>query len=80
LISSLTIGFSKVGCFISVYLYGLQSFFKIYLQGWGQGEEMTQALYAHMNNKRKKNYLQFYCIEIRIDNIASLLSSFETSS
>jgi hypothetical protein len=21
---------------------------------WGQGEEMTQALYAHMNNKRKK--------------------------
>jgi hypothetical protein len=23
--------------------------------GWGQGGEMTQALYAHMNNKRKKN-------------------------
>jgi hypothetical protein len=22
--------------------------------GWGQGGEMTQALYAHMNNKRKK--------------------------
>jgi hypothetical protein len=22
---------------------------------WGQGREMTQALYAHMNNKRKKN-------------------------
>jgi hypothetical protein len=22
---------------------------------WGQGGEMTQALYAHMNNKRKKN-------------------------
>jgi hypothetical protein len=20
---------------------------------WGQGEEMNQALYAHMNNKRK---------------------------
>jgi hypothetical protein len=23
--------------------------------GWGQGGEMNQALYAHMNNKRKKN-------------------------
>jgi hypothetical protein len=23
-------------------------------EGWGQGREMTQALYAHMNNKRKK--------------------------
>jgi hypothetical protein len=23
-------------------------------RGWGQGEEMTQALYAHMNNKKKK--------------------------
>jgi hypothetical protein len=23
--------------------------------GWGQGEEMTQALYAHMNNKNNKN-------------------------
>jgi hypothetical protein len=23
-------------------------------RGWGQGGEMTQALYAHMNNKRKK--------------------------
>jgi hypothetical protein len=22
--------------------------------GWGQGGEMNQALYAHMNNKRKK--------------------------
>jgi hypothetical protein len=22
-------------------------------RGWGQGEEMNQALYAHMNNKRK---------------------------
>jgi hypothetical protein len=22
--------------------------------GWGQRGEMTQALYAHMNNKRKK--------------------------
>jgi hypothetical protein len=22
--------------------------------GWGQGEEMNQALYAYMNNKRKK--------------------------
>jgi hypothetical protein len=27
-------------------------------RGWGQGEEMTQALYAHMNNKRKKNPTQ----------------------
>jgi hypothetical protein len=24
-------------------------------RGWGQGEEMTQALYAHMNNKIIKN-------------------------
>jgi hypothetical protein len=23
--------------------------------GWGQGGEMTQALYAHMNNKKIKN-------------------------
>jgi hypothetical protein len=22
---------------------------------WGQGRQMTQALYAHMNNKTKKN-------------------------
>jgi hypothetical protein len=22
-------------------------------RGWGQGGEMTQALYAHMNNKKK---------------------------
>jgi hypothetical protein len=28
--------------------------FKDWLQrGWGQGGEMNQALYAHMNNKRK---------------------------
>jgi hypothetical protein len=29
--------------------------------GWGQGGEMNQALYAHMNNKRKmkKNSFQF---------------------
>jgi hypothetical protein len=24
-----------------------------YGRGWGQGGEMNQALYAHMNNKRK---------------------------
>jgi hypothetical protein len=24
------------------------------MRGWGQGGEMTQALYAHVNNKRKK--------------------------
>jgi hypothetical protein len=23
------------------------------VRGWGPGEEMNQALYAHMNNKRK---------------------------
>jgi hypothetical protein len=23
-------------------------------EGWGQGGEMTQALYTHMNNKRIK--------------------------
>jgi hypothetical protein len=27
---------------------------KGYSWGWGQGGEMTQALYAHMNNKIKK--------------------------
>jgi hypothetical protein len=27
---------------------------KIQCRGWGQGGEMTEALYAHMNNKRKK--------------------------
>jgi hypothetical protein len=26
--------------------------------GWGQGGEMTQALYAHMNNKIKKKKKQ----------------------
>jgi hypothetical protein len=26
--------------------------------GGGQGEEMNQALYAHMNNKRKKRVKQ----------------------
>jgi hypothetical protein len=25
---------------------------------WGQGEEMTQALYAHMNNKTIKKILK----------------------
>jgi hypothetical protein len=25
-------------------------------RGWGQGGEMTQALYAHMNNKKIKNF------------------------
>jgi hypothetical protein len=24
-------------------------------EGWGQGGEMNQALYAYMNNKRKMN-------------------------
>jgi hypothetical protein len=30
-------------------------------RGWGQGGEMNQALYAHMNNKRKrkKKFLHF---------------------
>jgi L-amino acid N-acyltransferase YncA len=32
---------------------------KVYLnkkyRGWGQGGEINQALYAHMNNKRKKS-------------------------
>jgi hypothetical protein len=26
---------------------------KVLGRGWGQGGEMNQALYAHMNNKRK---------------------------
>jgi hypothetical protein len=26
--------------------------------GWGQGGEMNQALYEHMNNKRKKKELR----------------------
>jgi hypothetical protein len=28
---------------------------KLKIRGWGQGGEMTQALYAHMNNKTIKN-------------------------
>jgi hypothetical protein len=28
-------------------------------RGWGQGEEMTQALYAHMNNKKNKIMQEF---------------------
>jgi hypothetical protein len=27
-------------------------------RGWGKGEEMTQALYAHMNNKTIKFFLK----------------------
>jgi hypothetical protein len=27
-------------------------------RGWEQGGEITQALYAHMNNKRKKYVLK----------------------
>jgi hypothetical protein len=30
-----------------------KSAFKGHCWGWGQGGEMNQALYAHMNNKRK---------------------------
>jgi hypothetical protein len=30
------------------------TFQKTISRGWGQGGEMTQALYAHMNNKIKK--------------------------
>jgi hypothetical protein len=30
---------------------------KMMFSGWGQGVEMAQALYAHMNNKRKKTKL-----------------------
>jgi hypothetical protein len=30
--------------------------------GWGQGGEMTQALYAHMNNKRKKKEKKNYIL------------------
>jgi hypothetical protein len=26
---------------------------------WGQGGEMTQALYAHMNNKTIKKYIAY---------------------
>jgi hypothetical protein len=28
-------------------------------EGWGQGGEMNQALYAHMNNKRKKKEMSY---------------------
>jgi hypothetical protein len=33
----------------------MHAFKKICQRGWGHGGEMTQALYAHMNNKQKKN-------------------------
>jgi hypothetical protein len=32
---------------------------------WGQGGEMTQALYAHMNNKRKNKFKKFKKIKIK---------------
>jgi hypothetical protein len=31
-------------------------------RGWGQGGEMNQALYAHMNNKRKKKDIGWYVL------------------
>jgi NaMN:DMB phosphoribosyltransferase len=35
-------------------------------EGVGAGGEMTQALYAHMNNKiKKKRSPQFYLAEVR---------------
>jgi hypothetical protein len=30
-------------------------------RGWGQGGEITQALYAHMINKKKKDFKQKLC-------------------
>jgi hypothetical protein len=29
---------------------------------WGQGGEMTQALYAHMNNKKRNNNNKKNCV------------------
>jgi hypothetical protein len=30
-------------------------------RGWGQGEEMTQALYIHMNNKKNYAHKKLQC-------------------
>jgi signal transduction histidine kinase len=35
---------------------------EIMVRGWGQGGEMTQALYAHMNNKTIKKRKKLWYI------------------
>jgi hypothetical protein len=35
---------------------------EIRVRGWGQGGEMTQALYAHMNNKTIKKRKKLWYI------------------
>jgi hypothetical protein len=32
--------------------------------GWGQGGEMTQALYAHMNNKKKNKKKCLFSVQV----------------
>jgi hypothetical protein len=42
-------------------------------EGWGQGEEMTQALYAHMNSKtikkKEKKSMTFLFLKLRLSDV-----------
>jgi hypothetical protein len=49
-----------MGTFFSVIQY-LRNF----IQNLIPGGEMTQALYAHMNNKKKKNLMPQKCISLK---------------
>jgi hypothetical protein len=40
-------------------------------EGWGQGGEMTQALYVHINNKRKKK--ERLCVKKKVSVLQVLL-------
>jgi hypothetical protein len=44
-------------------------------RGWGQGGEMTQALYAHMNNKTIKIKIIIIIIIIKINKDIMLFHS-----
>jgi hypothetical protein len=45
------------------------------IQGWGWGGEMSQALYAHMNNKTMKKKWKTLCF----DDFPSMFISWSTS-
>jgi hypothetical protein len=42
----------------------MHAFKKICQRGWGHGGEMTQALYAHMNNKQKKKCQMYFNLRL----------------
>jgi hypothetical protein len=47
-------------------------------RGWGQGGEMTQALYAHMNNKtiKKKKHANACLLKMQILALPKTKSAF----